>query len=86
MIRNSIHAVWDRWANIHPVLRFLILLATAAVISVFSLKPAYLVFKSWRTARNLVAAQQAVNDTRMDDARDLSLTVLQAGNSGPHAP
>ena len=80
MIRNFIHAVWDRWANIHPLFRVLILVATAAVVGVFALKPSYRVFKRWRTARNLVAAQQAVNDTHMDKARDLSLAVLQAGN------
>jgi len=81
MIRDSIHAIWDRWANIHPLLRFLILVTLAAVIGVFALKPAYRTFKAWRTTRNLVAAQQAVKDTRMDDARDLSLTVLRTDNS-----
>ena len=81
MIRDFIHAVWDRWANFHPLLRFLFLIAVAAVIGLFALKPAYRLFKSWRTTRNLAAARQAVTDTRMDDARDLSLTVLRAGNS-----
>jgi len=81
MISNFIHAVWDRWANIHPVLRFLLLVVAVALTGVVALNPAYQVFKSWRTSRNLVAAQQAVKDARMDDARDLSLTVIQSGNS-----
>jgi len=81
MIRHFIHAFWDRWANFHPLLRFLILAVAAAAIGLVTLKPAYRAFKSWRTAHNLVAAQQAVKDTRMDKARDLSLTVLQTGNT-----
>lgn len=81
MIRNTFHAIWDRWANLHPFLRLLILAVMAATIGLFALKPAYRLFKEWRTGRNLTSAQKAVNDVRMDDARDLSLTVLRAGNS-----
>ena len=80
MIRNLINAVWDRWANLHPFVRFLILTAVVACLGFFALKPAYRVFKSWRLERNLVAARKAVLDVRMDDARDLSLTVLRAGD------
>lgn len=80
MIRNLINSVWDRWANFHPFLRFLVLTAMVAALGVFALKPAYRVFKSWRLDRNLVAARKAVADVRMDEARDLSLTVLRAGD------
>ena len=48
MISNFIHAVWDRWANIHPVLRFLLLVVAVALTGVVALNPAYQVFKSWR--------------------------------------
>lgn len=80
MIRTFINAIWDRWANLHPFVRFLMLAVTLAVIGFFALKPAYRVFKSWRLERNLVAAQKAVQEVRMDEARDLSLTVLRAGD------
>ena len=82
MIRNSIHAVWDRWANIHPLFRILILAVVAAVLGVFALKPAYHKFKDWRKDRNLKTAQEAVKDpARMNEARDRSLTVLQTAPS-----
>ncbi len=80
MIRNSINTVWDRWANVHPFIRFLILTVAVAAIGFFAVKPAYRVFRAWRLDRNLVAARQAVTEVRMDDARDLSLTVLRAGD------
>jgi len=80
MIRNLINTVWDRWANFHPFLRFLVLTAVVAALGFFALKPAYRAFKSWRLDRNLVAARKAVADVRMDEARDLSLTVLRAGD------
>ena len=80
MIRNLINTVWDRWANLHPFVRFLILAVVVAGLGLFALKPAYRVFKSWRLDRNLVAARKAVSEVRMDEARDLSLTVLRAGD------
>ncbi|MES2920639.1 MAG: hypothetical protein V4819_03790 [Verrucomicrobiota bacterium] len=80
MIRNLINTVWDRWANVHPFLRFLVLTGVVAALGFFALKPAYRVFKSWRLDRNLVAARKAVSEVRMDEARDLSLTVLRAGD------
>lgn len=80
MIRNLINTVWDRWANLHPLLRFAMLTAAAVVLGYFAVKPAYRGFKSWRLDRNLVAARKAVEEVRMDEARDLSLTVLRAGD------
>lgn len=80
MIRNLINSFWDRWANLHPFLRFLIVTAAVVVLGYFAVKPAYRRFKAWRLDRNLVAARQAVADVRMDEARDLSLTVLRAGD------
>ena len=80
MIRNSIETLWDRWANLHPFPRFLILSVTAAALALVAAKPAYQAFKTWRVERNLVAARKAVSEVRMDAARDLSLTVLHAGD------
>lgn len=80
MIRNAIEGALDRWANLQPLVRFLILLALLAVLGFFGLKPAYHGFKSWRLERNLVAARKAVTEVRMDEARDLSLTVLRSGD------
>ena len=80
MIRNLFNAAWDRWANLHPLVRFLLAAGVLAGIGLVGGKPAYRVFKSWRLERNLSAAREAVKDVRMDEARDLSLTVLRAGD------
>jgi len=78
--RTFINASLDRWANIHPLVRFLILTVVVAAIGLVTLKPTYRAFKTWRLERNLVAARKAVEEVRMDEARDLSLTVLRAGD------
>lgn len=80
MIRNLFNAAWDRWANLHPFVRFLAVAVVLAAMGMTLLRPAYRVFKSWRLERNLAAAQVAVEEVRMDEARDLSLTVLRAGD------
>jgi hypothetical protein len=80
MIRNLFNAAWDRWANLHPFVRFLAVAILLAVTGLVVVKPAYRAFKSWRLERNLTAAQVAVEEVRMDEARDLSLTVLRAGD------
>ncbi len=79
-MRNFINTLWDRWANLHPFVRFLAATVLLAAVGMVVVKPAYRVFKSWRLERNLVAAQVAVEEVRMDEARDLSLTVLRAGD------
>ena len=80
MIHSSIEAALDRWANMHLFYRVLMLAAVVA-IGLLAAKPAHSAFKSWSVARNLAAAQKAMADVRMEDARDLSLTVLMAGDS-----
>ncbi len=80
MIRNLFNTLWDRWANLHPFVRFLAVAVVMAAGGLVVLKPAYRAFKSWRLERNLVAARMAVDEVRMDEARDLSLTVLRAGD------
>jgi hypothetical protein len=80
MIRSIINRIHDRWANHHPLVRFLVGALVVGGIGLFALKPAYRGFKAWRLDRNLVAAREAVDDARMDEARDLSLTVLRAGD------
>jgi len=72
-------ALGDRWANLHFCVRFVLLSAALAVIGWLVMKPCYQEFKAWRMQRNLTAARQAIAEQRMDDARDLSLTVLRAG-------
>lgn len=52
-----------------------------AILGLFIVKPGYRLFKGWRLDRNLVTAQKAVDENRMDEARDLSLAVLRAGAS-----
>jgi hypothetical protein len=80
MFRNFLNAAWDRWANLHPFVRFLIGAGVVALGGFLFLKPAYRAFKAYRLEKNLVAAEQAVKEVRMDEARDLSLTVLRAGD------
>ena len=79
-MRDFFNTLWDRWANLHPFVRFLAAVILLAAVGMVGLKPAYRVFKSWRLERNLAAAQVAVEEVRMDEARDLSLTVLRAGD------
>ncbi|MCX6873569.1 MAG: hypothetical protein NTW21_07140 [Verrucomicrobia bacterium] len=81
MIRISLEAFQGRWANLHPLVRFLILLAAATAISFVAVSGPYQRFKVWRLERNLVAARNAVEDLSMHEARDLSLTVLRADES-----
>ena len=80
MIRSFIDNFRDRWANVHPLLRFVLLAAMLAGLAWVTARPAYRGFKTWRVERNLVAARKAVAEVRMDEARDLSLTVLRAGD------
>ncbi len=80
MIRDLISTLHDRWANLHPVIRLLLVVAVLSLLGFVTAKPAYRGFKKWRMDRNLAAAQSAVKETRMQEARDLSLTVLRSGD------
>ena len=79
MSRSAIESASDRWANLHPLLRLLILAVAVAVLWLLAAKPVYRVFKAWRVAQNLAAARQAIVEVRMEEARDLSMSVLRAG-------
>lgn len=80
MIRDLISTLHDRWANLHPLMRFVVVVAVLSLLGFVTAKPAYRVFKEWRMDRNLAAAKTAVEETRMQEARDLSLTVLRSGD------
>ena len=80
MLARATEKWHGHWADINPWLRFLIVAAVLAVLGLIAGKPAYQKFKDWRLARNLAAAKVAVTEERMEDARDLSLTVLRAGD------
>lgn len=79
MIRTAIETARDRWANLRAWVRGLVLTALLAGLGFYGVRPGYRVFKGWRMEHNLSSARQAVAELRMDQARDLSLTVLQAG-------
>jgi hypothetical protein len=85
MIRSGIACCLDRWADVRPFVRFLVLTAAVAVIGFCVVKPGYRIFKGWRLEQNLSAARKALGAARMDEARDLSLTVLRAGDPGIEA-
>ena len=80
MIPQFINRAWDRWANLHPFLRFLLAGVLLAALALFGARPAYRAFKAWRLEQNLVKARSAVDEARMSEARDLSLTVLRSGD------
>lgn len=81
MIFSSLHSLRPRWANLHLFVRLLVLLAVAVVIGLIVASGPYQKFRSWRMGRNLLAARDAVGDVRMQEARDLSLTVLRTDES-----
>lgn len=68
------------WMDRHPWWRLVMALVALGVVGVCGLKPAWHAFRAWRVERNLAAAKEAVKAVRMDEARDLSLTVLRAGD------
>ena len=78
MIRSARQGIHDRWANLPPALRFVLLLAAAVLIGWVAVSGPYQGFRSWRMRRNLVAAQAAVAKQSMQEARDRSLTALRA--------
>ena len=80
MIRDLISSLHDRWANLHPLIRFCVVVAVLSLAGYVSAKPAYRVFRQWRMDRNLAEARQAVKEDRMQEARDRSLTVLRSGD------
>ncbi len=81
MIRNLLEAIHDCWANLQAWARGLILLAGVAAVGFLAVSGPFQRFKVWRMERNLQAAQAAVAASSMQDARDLSLTVLRANDS-----
>ena len=81
MIFSSLHSFRTRWANLHYLVRLLILLAAAVVIGLIVASGPYQKFRSWRMERNLLAARNAAGELNMQEARDLSLTVLRADES-----
>ncbi len=70
----------ERWANLNPLVRLLIPAVILGLLGIFVLKPVYRSLKAWRLEGNLEAAKVAVGSGKMSEARDLSLTVLRAGD------
>ena len=84
MIGDSFNSLRQRWADL-PLFVRLVLLAAGVVLGLFAARPVYQGFKGWRVDRNLAAARKAVDADRMVDARDLSQSVLLAGERGIEA-
>lgn len=85
MIRTTIDTMRDRWADLHPLLRLLVFPSLLALAALIVLKPGYRALKAWRMERNLVAAEAAVEADQMNQARDLSLAVLNSGDKNIEA-
>lgn len=84
MIGDSLNSLRQRWADL-PLFVRLFLLAALVSLGLFAARPVYQGFKGWRVERNLAAARKAVADDRMVEARDLSQSVLLAGERGIEA-
>lgn len=70
----------ERWVNIHPFIRLLGVLLVLALGAWFVAKPAYRVARHWWYGRHLADAEQAVKEGRMEEAKELSQTILRAGD------
>lgn len=77
----SFESARDRWANLPFFVRVLILIGAAAGLGFGVVKPGYGAFKAWKLSGNLAKAEKAIEESRMGDARDLSLTVLKSGDT-----
>lgn len=82
MIRLLPDCILERWVQLHQAVRLGVVLALMMILGVCGVKPAFRTFKHWRTGQNLKAAKTALDRARMDQARDLALSVLHAGNAG----
>jgi tetratricopeptide (TPR) repeat protein len=84
MIGDSFQILRQRWADL-PLFVRLVLLAAVVLLGLVAALPVYQGLKGWRVDRNLAAARKAVADDRMVEARDLSQSVLLAGERGIEA-
>lgn len=84
-IHDRIDRLRHRWANLHPLVRVMAVVSVLAAVAYPTAKPGYDAFKQWRMGRNLTAAGQAMDADRMLEARDLSISVIQAGDPGIEA-
>ncbi len=80
MIIQWLEAWRERWAELNPWWRLVIVAGVLAAVGLAGAGPGYREFKGWRLERNLASAKVAVAEQRMDAARDLSLTVLRSGD------
>ena len=78
MATSRMSAARKRWANWHPLRRMLLVAVLLAAGVQFGVKPAYQVFEDWRVEQDLAAAKVAMAEGRMNEARDLCISVPQA--------
>jgi len=79
-MRRIITYVLSRWADSHPMLRLAALALVLGFAVVVVVPSAWTLFRQWRLERNLGEARKAVDEERMIEARDLSLSVLRSGD------
>ncbi len=82
MIRTAFEAGHNRWANLPPSLRFLIVALVLGTLGIWGGRSGYVAFKAWRGQRNLDVARTAVVNSDMTEARDHSLAALHGGAAG----
>jgi hypothetical protein len=69
-----------KWLDLHPFLRLISVLLILGLAAVFVAKPAYRQARYWWYGRHLAEAEQAVQEGRMEKAKELSQTLLRAGD------
>ena len=69
-----------RWMDVHPFLRLASVLLILGLAGMFVAKPAYRKARYWWYGRHLAEAEQAISEGRMEKAKELSQTLLRAGD------
>ena len=70
----------ERWLDLHPFVRLVSALLVLGLAAMFVAKPAYQKARYWWYGRHLAEAKQAVHEGRMEKAKELSQTLLRAGD------
>lgn len=84
-MKHAIGWLHDRWANLNPWLRLLVILAVLAAVFMAMLRPGYRHFTKMRAKQRVKEAGVAIEAENYDKARDLSLSALSSGEAGVEA-
>jgi len=77
MMSNVLEKLHEIWANLHPVVRWLLVGAVVAGMGLAAARPAYRRLRAWRSDRNAAEAARALSAGDVTRARDLAMAALQ---------